>query len=53
MTTHQNAILLPSGIEALHCFSAALLPQASVQSRAHQLGSPDLLQLEVQMDIYL
>lgn len=51
MTTHQNAILLPSGTEALHCLSAALLPQTNVQPKAHQLGSPDL-QLEVQMDIY-
>lgn len=53
MTTHQSAILLPSGIEALHCLSAALLPQTSVGTRAHQLGSPDLLELEVQMDIHL
>lgn len=52
MTTHQNVILLLSGIEALHCLSAALLPQTSVQSRAHKLGSPDL-QLEVQIGIYL
>lgn len=45
MTIHQNAILLPSGIEALHCLSAALLPWTSAQSRAHQLGFP-YLQLE-------
>lgn len=35
MTTHQNAIPLTSGMESLPCLGAALLPQTSVQNRAH------------------